>query len=169
MLDGANKLIYCNLGALNLRVRADQDVILDAVRYASKERDVIAERLNEGKDMGREDPDVKIDDIPTGVEFVPFDKQERQADGRKKTMIRGYFVYTDFAHEKVKPLFYRFLAGEPLFSLAKDLGFSTLQHARHSLKNIWYIGMKHRTRHIGNKHWDSELNRNRHRKLEVAR
>lgn len=111
--------------------------------------------MSEGKDIGREDPQVKIDGLPTGVDFVPY------KDGEN----RGDFRYNDFAFNSIKPLFHRFAKGEPIFHLAKELGFGTVQHARHTLRNVWYLGYKHRTRHVSKKEWDADLNRFRNRGL----
>ena len=157
MVEGkTSKLIYSNVGPLDMSNRDDQDKLVAAIQFASRERETITGRLTEGKDIGREDPEVKIDDLPDFVEFIPFKKGEN----------RGSFRYNDFARDSVLPLCTRFLAGEPLFALAIDLGFGPkckspaekVQHARSTLKNLWLIGVKHRTRHIRDKIWDEEKN-----------
>src|SRR6266481_7484207 len=62
MFEGSpNKRLFCNLGNLDLRNREDQEKILEAAKYASKEREVIAERFNEGKDRLREEADSSVE------------------------------------------------------------------------------------------------------------
>ena len=151
-----NKLIFCNLGAWDVRNREHQDKILDAIRFASKERETINTRFTEGKDLGRRDPQVKIDKLPAFVEFVPFEEEGKKK--KVKTRQKGHFVYNDFARDSVKPLCERFLAGEPIYQLHRELGFVTLMHARHCLRNMWLLGIKHRSKH-SEKIWDEEKNR----------
>ena len=166
MIEGKTaKLIYCTLNekviSLDLHKREDQDILIDGARYASKEREVINARLTEGKDLGREDPECCIDPIPDGVEFTPYEAQTADSDGNKRTLVKGRFAYTDFAFNSVKPLFYRFLAGEPPYRLAKELGFGSIMNTRHTLKNLWWLGYKHRTKTATITEWDTSLNRER--------
>lgn len=150
MFEGSpNKRLFCNLGNLDLRNREDQDKILDAARYASKEREVIAERFNEGKDRLRGEKDTCIERRPRGVGFKRFDEDEN----------KGEFVYEPFAFEKVRPVFYRYLEGESLYTLAREYGYSTVTALRFTLQNEWWIGIKHRTQTVKTKVWNEEKNR----------
>ena len=107
------KLIYTTLTgqdgelefvALDLRKNKDQTTLLEAVRYATKERAVIAGRFERGKEGARLNPEIKVDTLPYGVEFVPYSNQPlTDANGRRKTRIKGYFRYNEYALRVVKP------------------------------------------------------------------
>jgi hypothetical protein len=116
--------------------------------------------MNEGKAIGREDPEIQVDQLPVFVEFVPFDSTD---DG---TLVRGSFRYIEPQATKLRQAFTRLLAGETLFSLASELGYASSMALRRSMTNPWCQGIKHRTRHVGNKEWSPELNRFRMREIE---
>src|ERR1035437_3181792 len=67
------KLIYCTLTgqdgtqkfyALDLRNNEHQNILLEAIRYATKERVVIAQRFDQGKESARTNPEMKVDELP---------------------------------------------------------------------------------------------------------
>src|SRR5258708_2446913 len=84
--------------ALDLRNSKHQEILLEAIKYATKERVVIANRFGQGKDSARMNPEMKVDELPNGVEFVPYGDQSRfDNNGRRKTRIKGYFKYNEYA------------------------------------------------------------------------
>jgi Recombinase zinc beta ribbon domain len=165
MNEGVNKLIYSKVRnefyALDLRVPKDQDIILDAVRQASREREDITERFTTGKEMLRELPDAKVDDLPDGVKFRRYDQDKVDAGllDKKDSINKGIFWYTDWAKKTIPALFDKFLAGASFYEMSIEFGFKTPAHVRHCLKNQWWIGNKHRTKHIARREWSKELNR----------
>ncbi len=130
--DGSAKLIYTTLMnggkrefvALNLLEPNDQKRLKAAVEYNSENRETIANMFNDGKESARRDPELKVDEIPNGVEFIRHemivDPESKKltvqlrldpSTGRKKTRQKGYFVYTDYAYKVALPIMQEYGAG----------------------------------------------------------
>jgi len=171
------KLIYTTLTgsdgtphfyALDLRNTAHQNLLKTAVEYATKERVTIANRFREGKESARLNPEMKVDELPNGVEFVMFPGQSRfDVNGRRKARLKGYFKYNEYAYRVVKPILEKYAAGVPKYTLWKEfaplaaelivkLGMQPIGNKKNEglkdvncvgqiLDNPWWLGIKHRT------------------------
>jgi hypothetical protein len=172
------KLIYTTLlapdgsrrfYALDLRNTEHQELLKSAVDTASKQRIVIATQFDQGKESARLNPEMKVDELPNGVEFVMYPGQSRfDPNGRRKTRLKGFFRYNEYAYRVVKPIIEKYDAGVPLYTLWKEYqplalelitklgmkpsgrkkndGLRDVQCVRHLLVNKWWLGIKHRTK-----------------------
>lgn len=170
------KLIYTTLlgsdgveqfYAINIRDKEHMTIVKTAVEDATKERGRIAGRFNQGKESARLNPEMSVDERPNGVEFVMYPGQSRfDVNGRRKTRLKGFFRYNEYAYRVCKPIIEKYDAGVPLYSLwkeyqplaleligklgmtptgkKKNAGLRDVQCVRHILVNRWWLGIKHR-------------------------
>ena len=69
----STKRIWTRKDELDVTVRSDRQKIWDALNYAAVEREMIAFRTGEGRDILRESETAKIDKLPFYVKFTPVD------------------------------------------------------------------------------------------------
>src|ERR1019366_9131259 len=69
----STKRIWTRKDELDVTVRSDRQKIWDALNYAAVEREMIAFRTGEGRDILRQSETAKIDKLPFYVKFTPFD------------------------------------------------------------------------------------------------
>jgi DNA invertase Pin-like site-specific DNA recombinase len=129
------KSLFCDIGELNPRNINDQITISIFARMAGNERQRIKERTTWGRNENRTRPDIKSDPLPVGVEFVRNSPKSKE----------GKFSYTPDS-ERVRDAFYRILKGDTLTGTAADLGFSSKQALKTTLRSFWWIGVKASTK-----------------------
>jgi DNA invertase Pin-like site-specific DNA recombinase len=121
------KLIFCNLGALDLNNDNDQSTIMMYGKFAGMDRKRIKDMMVRGKEKNRSRADTKSDPLPVGV---LYDKESRT------------FHYTKEA-ERIKTAMYKVLKGDQtLRAISDELGFKNQTCMRQALKRVWWIGQK---------------------------
>jgi hypothetical protein len=172
------KLIYTKLlgsdgvrrfFALNLRDQEHQNLLETAIEAASQNRVMIASNFSQGKESARQNPEIKVDELPNGVEHVPFvgKGEARVYENGRKTRVKGFFRYNEYAFRVVKPIIEKYDSGVPMYTLWKDYaplaaeliktlglrqnserkqaGLKDVSCVQKMLSNPWWLGIKHRS------------------------
>lgn len=136
----AKKLLYCDAKRpLDVRDSEDRATIITQLENAKAERDRIKFRTHRAKELLIKDPETSMTRLPKGVEHI---KDTKKYGAKTK---KGYFTYTAYAYETVKPAFERFVCGESLGTVSADLGFPSIPTLRNTLRNKWWLGINERT------------------------
>ena len=133
--EDSGKSLFCELGELNPSDMQHQIMLSVFARIAGMDRLRIRRNTTSGRNVNRHVATIKSDPLPVGVKFVRDDPKSKH----------GKFVYTEDA-ERVKEAFHRVLKGDTITSIAKDLGFSSKQSLKTTLRSWWWVGIKASTK-----------------------
>jgi DNA invertase Pin-like site-specific DNA recombinase len=133
------KLLFCDVSRqLDVRLPEDRTLIVSQLENAAMERQRIKFRTHGKKEQLILDPTISITKLPQGVRHI---KDVAKYGPKTK---KGYFEYTRYAFDKIKPAYERVAAGETIRSVAADLGFSGETTLRGVLCNKWWLGINER-------------------------
>jgi DNA invertase Pin-like site-specific DNA recombinase len=136
----AKKLLFCDATRpLDVTNPEDRSLIVAQLENAAMERQRIKFRTHGKKEQLIQDPTVSITKLPKGVRHV---KDVKQFGPKTK---KGWFEYTPFAFESVKPAFEAVAEGSTIRGAAIRFGFVNETSLRIVLENKWWLGILERT------------------------
>jgi hypothetical protein len=164
----STKRIWTRKDELDVTVRSDRQKIWDALNYAAVEREMIAFRTGEGRDILRESETAKIDKLPFYVKFTPVDAKVNEgkfswipeyrammAEAARRvvkgqtinSVFRDIFIDPDSGKPRLNPSNLNKKTREP-----KPL-LSSLDALSSALRSPWLLGHKTKLYTFENKVW----------------